>query len=211
MTMPYRLFVAVLLVFLQASICFPRAQRPTGTRPTGKVINIRRVDFLNFDYPSTLCHREFAGDGLGARVRVRKGKFDSGSANFGVVSRGVSYGDLTGDSTEEAVVETACGLNAGNYALVEIFVYTVRDGSFVLLGHVTGDDMLHDYERFYKNDGWFDAGRKVSLHAGKLLIECDADGSHAEPLYVATLEYAWNGSAVVLVGSPTRRPLRPLR
>ena len=36
---------------------------------------IRNVDFLNLSYPSTLCHNEYGGDGLGQNVQVSDGEF----------------------------------------------------------------------------------------------------------------------------------------
>jgi len=81
------------------------------------VTDIRKVDFLNFTYHSSLCSREYGGKGIGKTVRVRNGEFKNKNVYFVVTDNTVIYADVTGDGREDAIVPVACGAITANFSL----------------------------------------------------------------------------------------------
>jgi|CXWL01.1.fsa_nt_gi hypothetical protein len=203
------LVLVVVLLFAQGALSSSRsrAKRPVAASAKRVVGNIRQVDFLNYSYPSSLCHKEFGRQGIGIAVRVRNGRLENDAVYFGVVNDKVLYGDLTADGKEDAAVHVACGEKGANFGLNEILVYTLRNGRVVLLGKITDDDLTRDYSRHYPNQGYFYAAMRVDVRNGRLMIDCGVEGSMAQPTFVATLEYVWR-SGLVLSGKPQRRPFR---
>jgi TonB family protein len=185
----------------------PRQQKNAPNQEANRTSSdIRHVDFRNFTYATSISDRKCYG--LPATIQVRNGEFKAGQgdqeAYFSV--GGIRYGDLTGDGREEAVVNTGCGMSTGNAWTDDFYAYAVRNGQVENLGSFGSDEMERDYLRYYPNGGlWRVDSFKVT--SGKLIIECYADGSHAAPQYMATLEYRWNGQAFVLNGSPQKRRL----
>jgi hypothetical protein len=176
--------------------------------------SIRSINFLNFSYPSTLCHKEYGHDGIPNIVQVNGGQFESrrgndensGYAYFGVVNNKIIYGDLTGDGNEEAVVHTACGISIANFGLNEIFIYSYKSGKEFLISHITDRDMDRDYEKYYKSasDALWSAIYDVRIKNGTLQIKKNSEGPHCCPEHVTTLTYKWNGSSIVLSKKPER-------
>lgn len=88
---------------------------------------IRKFDFLNATYEANCA------DG---KVKVKNGiyKPTDSSAGYFQLNISVSYGDLTGDSFEEAIVVTQCSGAAQNYD--EGKIYAVRNNRLVKLAEL---------------------------------------------------------------------------
>ena len=175
---------------------------------------IRNVDFLNLSYPSTLCHNEYGGDGLGQNVQVSDGEFklqrgkdENVFVYFGVVNNKVLYGDLTSDGREDAVIHIGCGISNYNYGLNEIFIYTYNSGKEYLLAHISDRDMERDYKKYYKsaNDSLWSAINAIRVNNGTLKIEKYSEGPHCCPEHVTTFTYKLNGTSLVLDKKPERK------
>ena len=120
------------VVFFTATT-FTQRPRKRVSSPSGAVAanNIRQVDFKNFIY-------QFRGK----QIRLRKGEYDGRDIeghwqfgrNFQTDGDLLSYGDLTGDGKEEAVVVLMNDVT-GSYNAVEQygFIYSVRDGQVIKL------------------------------------------------------------------------------
>ncbi|HEX8161580.1 MAG TPA: hypothetical protein VF538_06885 [Pyrinomonadaceae bacterium] len=166
---------------------------------------------MNFSYPFNAPTFVKA---LGRVVKVRGGKFDErhvrtdmGFFYFRVAD--IIYGDLTGDGRDEAVVTTIYGSNSGTFYLTNVYVYTLKNGSPVLLDGITDERAGKIYKSYYP-DEWsalyegLEGGRRVG--AGKLIVRHYADGSHCCSDKTATFEYKWNGRRMELVRLLKREP-----
>jgi len=184
--------------------------RPGSHNTDPGASEIRRVDFLNFTYRTSICSKDA---GIGGEVTVHGGEFKQGSdadeAYFGVVENKIIYGDLTGNGQEEAAVHTGCGQTGWNYGLEEVFVYTMQGGRAALLAETNQDRMVADYQRYFP-DGvlWSTTNNGLRIRNGVLLIDWYADGAHCCPEHIATLVYRLNGRGLALAGRPAKRPFR---
>lgn len=174
---------------------------------SGEVNDIRKVDFLNFSYPSSLCSQEYGEDGIGKVVSVRDGEFKNESVYFAFAGDTIVYADMTGDGREEAVVPIDCGAIGANFSRSEVYVYTIQGGSPTLLAELGDDDLERDYRLHYPDAesywGVKDNGLKVK--DGRLEVDVLAEGPHASPRYIVTLEYRLSGEALGLIGKPQRK------
>ena len=174
---------------------------------TGNVTDIRKVDFLNFTYPSSLCSVEFGRQGIGKTVRVRDGEFKNKSVYFAVADNRIIYADVTGDGREDAIVPIDCGAITANFTLSEVYIYTIKDGRATLLADISDKDMERDYRSHYPDaeSYWGVNENGLKVKNGNLEIEVLADGSHAAPKYIVTLGYRLSGESFRLIGKPQRR------
>lgn len=157
---------------------------------------IRNVDFKNFTY-SVLS---LDGDSR-EQVTVRDGSFsrmeEDDKYYFGVTE--VSYGDLTGDGAEEAVVSVIVNTGGtGNFTSGIIF--TMKRGKPVVLTEFVGGDRAY--------------GGLVSatVENGILIVERNAPGPSGGACcaeFIDTTRYKWNGSALVEFGKTMRREIYP--
>jgi len=197
----------IILLCATGSVAQTKSKQP-GSRPTSAAVtDIRKVDFLNFTYPSTLCSQEFGGKGIGKTVLVRKGEFKNKSVYFAVADNRIIYADVTGDGREEAVVPVECGAITANFSRAEIYIYTIKDGRAALLAQISDKGMEQDYRRSYADaeSYWGVTENGLKAKNGNLEIEVLADGSHASPKYIVTLEYGMSGESFRLIGKPQRR------
>lgn len=171
------------------------------------VSDIRKVDFLNFTYPSSLCAQEYGGEGIGKAVPVKNGEFKSKNAYFAVAGDRILYADVTGDGLEDAIVPADCGGNTANFSRSEIYVYTVQNGRAKLLAEISDKDLERDYRRHYPDaeSYWGLDADGLKVKGGKLELNVLMDGPHAAPKYISTLVYGWSSGALRLVGKPERR------
>jgi hypothetical protein len=178
-------------------------------QPRG-VTDIRKVDFLNFTYGSSLCSQEYGKEGIGKTVLVHDGEFKNKNVYFAVAGDGIIYADVTGDGREDAIVPVDCGAITANFSLSEIYVYTIKDERATLLADISDKDLERDYRRHYPDAesywGINEGGLKVK--DGHLVVDVLADGSHASPQYIVTLEYGLSGKTLRLIGKPERRSFK---
>jgi hypothetical protein len=198
-----RLMVSCLMVIV---LCATSSVARSSSPGPGTVTDIRQVDFLSFTYHSSLCSREFGKQGIGKTVRVRKGEFKAKNVYFAVDDSKVVFGDVTGDGHEDAIVPITCGAAMANFSLTEVYVYAVKGGRAALLAAMSDKDMERDYRHSYPDtESYWGVAGDLKVRNGNLEIEVLADGSHASPKYVVTLEYHLSGKGLRLVGKPQRR------
>ena len=189
------------LIILFVSVLTSAAQ----TKPP--VTDIRKVDFLNLTYTSTQCSQEYGKQGLGRLVNVRDGEFKNKSVYFSVMSDKIIYADLTGDGKEEAIVPIDCGSMGANFSRSEVNVFTLENGRAALLAATNDKSMERDYRANYADaDGYWGINENgIKANNGNLQIEVMVDGPHAQPKYIATLEYGLTGKMLKLKGKPARK------
>lgn len=161
-----------------------------------KAIGIRDVDFKNFTYP---WYPSF----LKARSRdvtLHDGKLEieedrrAGIANLSLQFDDVSHADLTGDGTEEAIVNVA-GITGVNRFVGCVFLYGIEnDKPKLLWQHEIGD----------RADGGL---RRISVERGMLTLEeyarSEGDGGLCCPRIYVRSNYRWNGSRLQKIESKT--------
>lgn len=170
---------------------------------------IRKVDFLNLTYPSSLCSQEYGDKGLGKTVRVRNGEFKNKDVYFAVAGDKIIYADVTGDGREDAIVPVECGAITANFARSEIYLYTIKDRSATLLAEISDKELERDYRRHYPDaeSYWGVNENGLRVKNGAIEIDVLAEGPHAFPQYLVTLEYRLSGDALSLIGKPQRKSL----
>ena len=201
------LCLMIILLCATSGVAQSGSKQPSSTPGSATVTDIRKVDFLNFTYPSSLCSVEFGKQGIGKTVLVRKGEFKNKNVYFSVLEDKVIYGDVTGDAREEAIVPIDCGAITANFSRSEVYIYTIKDGRPTLVAELSDKSMEQDYRRYYPatETYWGVTGEGLKISNGNLEIEVLADGSHAAPQYIVTLQYRLNGESFRLIGKPQRR------
>jgi len=204
-----KFYTAMVIAMLCATsgVAQSNSKQPSSTPSSNTITDIRQVDFLNFTYPSSLCSQEFGKKGIGKSVRVSKGEFKNKNVYYAVEDNKVIYGDVTGDGREAAIVPISCGATMANFSLTEVYIYTIKDGCTTLLAEISDKDMERDYRRYYPDTEtyWGVTGNDLKVRNGHLEIEVLADGPHASPKYIVTLEYWLTGESFRLIGKPQRR------
>jgi hypothetical protein len=197
----------VILLCATSGAAQSSSKRQNSSPSSDTITDIRKVDFLNFTYHSSLCSQEFGKQGIGKTVRVSKGEFKNRNVYFAVEENRVIFGDVTGDGHEDAIVPIGCGATTANFSLTEVHIYTIKDGRATLLAQISDKDMERDYRGNYPDTEsyWGVTGNNLKVTNGNLEIEVFADGPHASPKYMATLEYRLSGENARLVGKPQRR------
>src|SRR5256885_3007973 len=118
----------MLIVLCAASgVAQSRSKQPSSTPRSATVTDIRKVDFLNFTYHSSLCSQKYGRKDIGKTVRVRKGEFKNKNVYFAVEDNKIIYADVTGDGREDAIVPVSCGAMTANFSLSEVYIYTIKD------------------------------------------------------------------------------------
>jgi hypothetical protein len=197
----------IILLCATSGVAQSSSKRPMSTPSSVTITDIRQVDFLNFTYNSSLCSQEFGKKGIGKTVRVSKGEFKNKNVYFAVEDSKVVYGDMTGDGREDAIVPISCGAIMANFSLSEVYIYTINNGRPALVAEISDKDMERDYRRYYPDTEtyWGVTGDGLKIRNGNLEIEVLADGPHASPKYIVTLEYRLSGESFRLIGKPQRR------
>ena len=161
--------------------------------------NIRRVDFNNFSY-EPFCIGEDT-----KKVTVKNGEFfeekemDGFTDRFYFKASPAEYGDLNGDSQDEAVILTVCNTGGtGNFS--EGFIYQLKNGKPALLARIEGGD---------RADGGL---RSAKVEKGLLVVESNEPGEYGGsccPEIVVTSRYKLNGGKLVAAGKSEKRELYP--
>jgi len=147
--------------------------------------SIRSIDFANFAYPAkyvfTTHEKEFT---------LRQGRFAGDDKHNAISLAYVTFGDVTGDGLEDAMVTLAPVLTGSATPLVT-YIYTLSNNQpRFLWAFRTGD----------RADGGL---RRVYSENGKLVIErFSSDGSKGAccPVAFTRKYYAWNGKEFQTVG-----------
>ena len=169
---------------------------------------IRRVDFDNFDYPGL--------PGLPLYLRVRNGKRPpkrrdaiGRPLDISLVLADVTYGDVTGDGQDDAIVDL--GWETGGTASADlIYIFTMRK---------TNPHLLWAFKTGDRADG---GCRNVFAENGLLIVELLGkdkiigknlyadDGTHSGlccPTVFTRSRYRWIGNRFRLLAPPEVRPL----
>jgi len=201
------LCLMILLLCAASGVAQSPSKQPSSMPSSAAVTDVRKVDFLNFTHHSSLCAQEYGRKGIGKVVRVRHGEFKNKNVYFAVAGDKIVYADATGDGREDAVVPVDCGAIGANFALSEVYIYTIKNGRATLLAEISDKDMERDYRRYYPDaeSYWGVNENGLKVKNGDLEIDVLADGPHASPQHIVTLEYHLSGETLRLVGKPQRR------
>lgn len=166
---------------------------------TSAQTDIRKVDFKNFTY-SPSCTGEKP-----EKVTVKNGELSREKQEDGYVDRfyfkvfHVTYGDLNGDGTEEAIVLSVCNTGGtGNFS--EGSVYSMKNGKPAVLANIEGGD---------RAEGGL---RSARVENGLLVIESNDPGENGGaccPQVVVTTRTRLSNGKLLTVGKEERRDLFP--
>ena len=165
---------------------------------------IRQLDFKNFTYPKlptgkcSMAKVSLVNGNYEARAGV-KGKRPAVDC-WSVALGPITYGDVTGDGQEEAMVELYAELG-GTEAAEDVYIYTLQGGKPVLLWKfATGD----------RADGGL---RRIAAENGELLVELfgvgtaigkklygTEDAGACCPRHFTRTRYKWVGTKFQQVG-----------
>ena len=189
----------------------PDALRPSWRPPTtGKV---RDVDFMNFTYRPAGCDGTVLVGPLtveAGRVSVHPADRDAAAPPDTLSVAMVAYGDLTGDDREEAAVLVGCREDGANYETHEVIAYASAAAGVRPLGSLGERQMREDYARSAPGGvlwGFTPAGLTIRNH--RLVLERYADGAHAAPRWVVTMQYRWDRDHFRLAAKPSRKRCCP--
>lgn len=143
----------------------PVAQTPTATVPGEAVPNavpdtpIRSTDFANFTYPK---HPDLMSAGERRKTfTLKDGNFEGSKNEVGMRLYKCSYGDVTGDGEEDAILQLGVDTSGGSAIISAVYIYTWRDnGAKFLWSFVSGD----------RADGGL---RAVYATGGELVVELE--------------------------------------
>ena len=179
----------VLIMMIVSSVC-GQARRGNRTTARSKSVTIRSVDFLNRTYPAECAD--------GRKVRVVKGAYAPSTNSRGPyweLHISVTYGDLTGDGQEEAVVIKTCDGAVGS--VEDGTIYAFRQGRVAPLANIE-----------YGNRG--DGGNiKVKITGGLLSVERNVGMAACCADLRETITYRLVGRKLSRVGKAVRRPIEP--
>ena len=189
-----------------------------GATPTSSALqsapkkSMRSVDFRNFSYPETeelhIPHtrkRSFMlKDGELPETRDKQGFVDG----MGIYLSSVSYGDVTGDGKEEAIVTLS--IVTGGSALPDIvYIYTMKGSKPRLLwAFVTGDRADGGLRRVKAENGYL----LVELYGNRRILGkdlCAEDKTNRGaccPTFFTRARYKWTGNAFRLASKPKVLP-----
>lgn len=111
-----------------------------------------------------------------------------------------TYGDITGDGSDEAAVNVQYNLKASNSTFTAVFVYTLKNGSPSLLARIKGGDRAHG------------SIESVKIINGQLIVgryRPTADDCNACYGFIETTRYKWLGSRLVKAGVQVKKYAAP--
>lgn len=160
---------------------------------------IRSIDFKNFTY-NAFCAGEDS-----ETVTVKDGEYSYEKQEDGWVDRvyfkifNISYGDLTGDGRDEAVVLSVCNTGGtGNFS--EGYIFTLKGGKPVQAANIPGGDRAYG------------GLREARVEKGLLVVESNDVGELGGaccPEFVVTSRYKLSGEKLTETGAADRRELYP--
>jgi hypothetical protein len=209
LSMLKRCLVTGLLVLIPLLVEGGQRSPQVGNKTAKADGEIHHVDFLNFTYPLTEKYKKY---GFGNSVRVYSGECritpEPEEESYFKINK-ILYGDLTGDGHEEAIILVRYCFEKCNFSNKDVFVYTMQNGSPVLLTRLHFEDMEADYNRYFLpdkeggGDMWSEGD--ISLDdTGLLVADRAAGGPHCCPEYGVILKYRWDGRRLTLVEKPLR-------
>jgi hypothetical protein len=175
------------------------AQPEAGSGKATLNQDIRKVDFKNFTYEPDCAYDE------NKKITVKNAEYSYEKPADGYTDRfyfkvfEISYGDLNGDNSEEAVILTTCNTGGtGNFS--EGFIYSLRDGKPVLYSKIPGGDRAEGGLRTARVDN------------GQLVVESNHPGETGGaccPEFILTTHYDASTGKLKPVGKIERRGVFP--
>ena len=184
-------FSAMMLLFFTLSYREGVPQKESVPTP---VADIRQVDFRNFTYRME-CDQEKE------IIRLRDGGWiRADGAKFGL--QRITYGDLTGDRSEEAIILLRGQNTRTSRTLDEVFIYNLKGGKVIALTHFEGGrrgDYILSVESLKSN---FRVEDQLLILDQAILRE----GEYVPTQYY-TIKYRWNGIQMVEVERTSLKPI----
>lgn len=181
-------------------------QTPPKNRESKPEAAIRQIDFKNFNYPKLPTGKCSMNE-----VRMTNGRYNAPESIAGkipsvdcwsVALGAITYGDVTGDGEEEAIIELYAE-RGGTEASEDVYIYTLQGGNPVLLWKFeTGDRADGGPRRIAAENGGlvielFGVGTAI----GKKLYGTEDVGACC-PKHFTRTKYKWDGTRFQQSGSP---------
>src|SRR5262245_24146730 len=170
-----------------------------------KSYSIRSVDFDNFTYP--LPSGFIDRNNPRRTFRFKNGEHPETPDEMGIFLSNVSYGDVTGDGREEAIVTMS--IVTGGSALPNIvYIYTLKGSKPRLLwAFDTGDRADGGLRRAKAENGYL----LVELYGngkiiGNLYAEDKTNRGACCPMFFTRARYKWTGKSFRLASKPKVLP-----
>ena len=184
-------FSAMMLLFFTLSYGEGVPQKVPIPTP---VADIRQVDFRNFTY-------RLEWDKEKEIIQLRDGGWIRAvGAEFGL--QRITYGDLTSDRSDEAIILLRCQNTRTSRTLDEVFIYTLKGGKVIALAHFEGGrrgDYILSVESLKSN---FRVDDRLLILDQAILRE----GEYVPTQYY-TIKYRWNGIQMVEVERTSLKPI----
>ncbi len=165
--------------------------------------DIHNVDFKNFTYQPSCTDMEDSKKL--ENITVKDGKFVREKQEKDYVDRfyfdalEVTYGDMTGDGKDEAIILSNCN-TGGTGQFTEGFIYTMKSGKPTLLARVPGGD---------RADGGLKSLKAVNGQLVVVAYDPSANSGACCPEFTMTSTYSINGGNLTEIGKGVRRELYP--
>ncbi len=184
------LFAMMLLIFTSSY----GQDAPQGASVAKSMSDIRQVDFKNFTYRLEWAKERDV-------TRLRDGRQGSAEGAVSGLQR-ITYGDLTGDGSEEAIILLRGQSTRTSRTLDEVFIYSVKNGKLVALAHFEGG-RRGDYILSVGS-----LGSNFKVEGGLLILDQAIlrEGEYA-PTEYRTIKYRWNDIQMVEVERSSLKPL----
>jgi hypothetical protein len=169
-----------------------------NTAPSaGSVSNIRQIDFKNFTF---VKHRGEKGTDT---IEFRHGKYiGTDGLNYSLMR--ITYGDLTGDGSEEAVLLLRGQNTPVSRTLDEIFIYTLEKGRVVAFTNFEcgkrGDYILSVGS----------LGSNFKVEDNQLVIDhaiAQEDDPDCIPTRYSTIKYQWDDRRMTEIERSSLKPI----
>lgn len=168
--------------------------KPPDASVMKSIREIREVDFKNFTYRLKWAEENDI-------IRLRDGRHVSAAGAQAVLQR-ITYGDLTGDGSEEAIILIRGQSTHTSRTLDEVFIYSLKNGKVVALAHFEGG-RRGDYILSVGS-----LGSNFKVEGGLLILDqAILRESEYAPTQYYTIKYRWNDIQLIEVERSSLKPL----
>jgi hypothetical protein len=182
---------AIVLLFLISFYGRVVSQDTSANKP---INDIRQVDFRNFTYGLEYEDKKEV-------IELRNGSRSGTDGSESGLQR-ITYGDLTGDRSEEAIILLRGTNTRTSRTLDKVFIFTLRGGKVVALGHFEGG-RRGDYILSVGS-----LGSNFKVEDGLLILDQAIlrEGEYVPTQYY-TIKYRWNGRQMIEVERSCLKPI----
>ena len=161
----------------------------TGSAET---TSIRQIKFSDFT---------FLRQNSAEVIPLQKGEY-AGPGDHSYTLMNVTYGDVTSDGIEEAVVLLRGQNTRTSPTLDEVFIYTLKDGRAVLLTNFDGAK---------RGEYILSVDRATNFKIDHQLLILDravrVDECEYVPTHYYTIKFRWNGTQIIEIEKSSLKPL----